>query len=151
MALDVEPIQAALEARLISILGSKILFHTRQDVVFDDIPKIKQPAMRLLHEGGTGHRAPGCSTMWTLHSVVTFFVRDPTDKKQTAEPQLHELLRLLDTALARQPNEPFSEDDPGTTLGGLVFECWRSEYQHHHGMQQGQSAVSCTIEMKRNE
>lgn len=151
MPVDFEKIQCALFERLKSALGQEIRLATRREITFADPNNEQRPAMMLLVEDTRGIRHPGCATIWELRSSLTLFVTPPIDTKLSVEPILHKLLLLADKALARQPNELGPDDDPGTTLGGLVYECWRSEHAFHPVNQQGPAALSCSIQMKVND
>lgn len=151
MAVDFERIQCGLFDHLKSVIGSEIKLATRREITFDDVSKENLPAMMLLVEDSRGVRHSGCATIWELKASLTFYVLPPTDKKLSVEPLLHKLLALTDKGLARQPNDTGPGDDPGTTLAGLVFECWRSEHVFHPVMQEGPAGLSCTIQMKVND
>lgn len=151
MALDLEAVQAALYARLVAQVTS-LKFTSRRFLDYD-APALqdRQPAMLVVAEHGSGHRQLAERTVWTMRATVIFYARTPNDKTQTVETALFGLMKQVDAALQRQAVEISPDDDPGTTLAGLVHRCFRSDYMIHHGAEAGQGIATMTIEMVAQE
>lgn len=153
---DFESVQAALYDRLKAYLvPAGIKFTARKFLDFDKVPA--QPAMLVVALRGTGTRQLGALTKWTKHVAVVFYAKTTDDSKTTIETQFNGYLKLIDGdddskalgALQRQPNELGPEDDPGTSLDGKVFRCWRTNEQIFHGSDEvkGQAVLVLEIEM----
>lgn len=147
MPYDGEAIQAALFARLKAQFGSQIKKSSRRALTFADVPKDHQPCMVLVKERETADRNYGVPTRWTCLSTIAFYVQQPNDPEQTIETQLHAMLKTVDAALKRQPTDgPLQEDNPETTLGGLVFRCFRHESSFDQVMGEGGGGIFGVIE-----
>jgi hypothetical protein len=146
MALDQEAVYSALYDRLRSQV-SGLKFTSRRDLAFSQIAQAQQPAMIVIAQDGTGNRQFAVPTIWTMRAKVIFFARQPTDPTLTVESTLNGLIKKLDAALQRQVGEVSQDDDPGTTLGGLVFRCYRSDYTFHTGDDDDQAAAAMIVEM----
>jgi hypothetical protein len=143
-----EDVQAALLARLVSALGSNIKSSTRYFVNFNEIPPEKQPALAVVCNGAMAHRDAGLPAKWTQQARVVLYARTTNEQTATPETLFFSLIEIVETALQRQPAELGSmTDDFGTTLGGLVWSCHITDLHIHHGLGEGQSAASLTIEM----
>lgn len=147
MPYDGEAIQAALFARLQAQLGAQIKKSTRRALTFADVPKDQQPCMVLVKEKENAKRDLGVQTEWTGLSTIAFYVQQPTDPSQTIETQFHALLKSVDAAFKRQPSDgPYQEDNPETTLGGLVFRCFRHDTNFDQVMGEGGGGIFGVIE-----
>lgn len=147
-----EAIQVALLTRLSDTLGILLNGASRRYLTSSDVVQVKQPYMTVLDTGATADRKTlNQPSIWHLKSEVTFYVRDPNDKTQSVESTLHAILDAVDKSLDWKFPEPPSGYDPGTTLGGLVRRCYRSDDQLHHGIDEKQSAMSIFINMEIEE
>lgn len=149
MAIDREAIHAALFARLSGIAAlTASSFKARRYVSWDQIPKVNQPAMLVCAHTGTASRQSARPTIWTMLAELIFYVADPNDKTLTVETSIHTILTQVEAALQRQAGEfQPDDDDPGTSLGGLVWRCFIRDYAIHHAPEGEQSALSMFIEM----
>ena len=153
MPLDLNAIHAALYARLAGTDGRNggvpgLKFTSRNFYDFDRSGLV-QPAMLVVAKHGAARRQSGVQSVWTMNAMVIFYVRAPSDDKASVEATIFGLIGSVDTALLRQANEAPANNDPGTTLGGKILRCWRSDYEVFHGAGEanGQAAVTMTIEM----
>lgn len=151
MAFDFEQLHSILFGRLTSAVGSELKLTTRQELTFADVPIERQPAMIVLAGPATARRGQHEPTIWTVHAHVLLYVRQPTDRKLTAETTLFRILGLIDGALALQPGE-FNSTDLGTNLGlASVDRVQRTEHLPFDGMNTGQAAFGLTIEIEAHE
>jgi hypothetical protein len=153
MAFDEEAIQAALYARLSGTdsfgVGVAGLNFTSRNYYDWDKPGLVQPAMLVCGMRATGQRKFGTPAIWTMHAMVVFYARAPSDEKQSVETTLFGFIKSLDASLKRQRGEAPADGDPSTTLGGLVSRCFRTDYEIFHGSGDagGQAAATMSIEL----
>jgi len=155
MALDREPIYAALFARLQANVPGFVTM-SRRLKTWDDISRDEQPALYL----ATGDQTPvnrlGVPPTWMLEAFVYMYFRldEPTEMIPSA--QLNAALTAIENALEAQQADfdPSLKDNPffgqrrhQTTLGGLVQYAWMLPALVVEGIAQGQAAVRVPIQM----
>jgi hypothetical protein len=124
MALDREAIYAALFARLEALPGFVTV--SRRWKHWDDVDRTQQPALFLTQGNETPTQERGMPPAWRLLPTIYIYARHDADPQAIPGQTMNALIRAVEGALERQPNEvePFGgPEEWGTTLGGLCSHC----------------------------
>jgi hypothetical protein len=153
MAVDREAVYAALAARLQAKVRHLLAGDVRRRIPgFSSLTDADQPCLCVIADTSTCALDGPLPAVWTLRALVILYARSGASPSSSAEPTLNAIVRAIEEALERQPDEtsiaPGQRDQHWTTLGGTVI--WARpggsvEYDAGHIEEQAIAAFSVEL------
>lgn len=149
MALQRETLYAALFDALQSRIGAvAIKTYTRRVRDLDQLPVSQQPALVMLATGQTPEHQDGgiMQPRWFLDALVCVYCRSAPGDANGPEPLLHDLVGMVEDALA----PPWTEQQrrTNTTLtGSVVWARIEGPITYYHGAEGDQAEAQIPVRM----
>lgn len=150
MAVDRAAAYAALAARLQAEVRPLLASDVRRKLP-DQIDAVQQPALAVIAESETPANDGPLPALWTLNAVVVIYARCDGYDTSTAEGALADIVRSVEAALERQPDEAMlswgQQVQAWSTLGGTVLYARPSGIHYTAGQTEDQGVALVSIEM----